>query len=297
MIPTARPPLSGFSIIRNAQLMDYPVIESIRSALAICDEFVLGVGQSDDNTKAYIEETLSDPKLKIFDAVWDTNKTQGGLILSEKTNEALDRCQHDWCLYLQGDEVLHERDWVSISSALARADQNASVDGLLFRYLHFYGSYHVIATSRRWYRNEVRVVRRSSGARSVSDAQGFRLADGKKLAVLPSGASVFHYGWVKPPQNMARKSKLLNRWWHGTARDHRFDNFKYERQYGLKLFKGNHPTVMAARIKAQNWDFDPARRWSDWTLKDVNLLASDWLERVTGHRIGEYKPYRLLSLR
>jgi hypothetical protein len=37
--------ISGFSICRNAVKFDYPIVEAIRSALPIVDEFVVNVGQ------------------------------------------------------------------------------------------------------------------------------------------------------------------------------------------------------------------------------------------------------------
>ncbi|MEQ1877129.1 MAG: glycosyltransferase, partial [Bdellovibrionia bacterium] len=166
--------MSGFTIIRNAVAMGYPIVQSIRSLLPLVDEFVIGVGQSDDQTKELIH-SIGDPKIKIFDSHWDTSKTTGGLILSEKTNEALERCSNDWCFYLQADEVVHEGDLPLIRKALADHENDPSVQGLLFHYVHFYGSYSVIATARNWYRNEVRVVKKSSGARSVGDAQSFRI--------------------------------------------------------------------------------------------------------------------------
>src|SRR5258708_3517222 len=111
--------ISGFTVIRNAELMGYPVLESIRSALPLVDEFVVGVGQSDDRTKELIA-SLQDPKIRMFDSLWDTAKTKGGLMLSEKTNEALLRCENEWCVYLQADEVLNERDLVSLHRSLER---------------------------------------------------------------------------------------------------------------------------------------------------------------------------------
>lgn len=285
--------VSGFTVIRNGVLMGYPVVQSIRSILPVVDELVVGVGQSDDDTKAMIA-AIGDPKIHMFDSHWDTTKTKGGLILSEKTNEALDRCQNDWCFYIQADEVVHEEDHGNIREALARVADNPKVQGLLFKYIHFYGSYETIATSRRWYRNEVRIVRKSSGIRSHNDAQGFRVA-GEKPIVAPSGARIFHYGWVKPPKVMGEKSKQLNRWWHGNKRDHEFDEFEYDRQYGLRPFEGTHPAVMRELVEAQSWKFDTSRHFRDWNLKDLNLLASDVFERVFKHRIGEYKPYRLIK--
>jgi len=296
MQPTQPPVrLSGFTVIRNARLMGYPILESIKSLLPIVDELVVGLGQSDDDTRSMLE-SLNDPKIKIFDSFWDTAKTKGGLILSEKTNEALAKCENEWCFYLQADEVLHESDLPSIQAAVAQANSRPEIDGLLFDYLHFYGSYSTIATSRRWYRKEVRVVRKSSGIQSHNDAQGFRVPGPSGLLkprVIPANARIFHYGWVKPPKMMGQKSKLLNRWWHGNKRDHEFDNFEYARQYGLRPFTDTHPAIMADLVRSQDWKFDPMLNLSEWSLKDLNLFASDVLERLTGHRIGEYKPYRL----
>jgi hypothetical protein len=285
--------ISGFTVIRNGILMGYPVLQSIKSILPMVDEFIVGVGQSEDRTKDQIL-SLQDPKIRIFDSHWDTAKTKGGLILSEKTNEALDRCRNDWCFYLQADEVVHENDLDSIARAVETYQEDKRVNGLLFKYTHFYGSYETIATSRRWYRNEIRLVRRSSGIRSYNDAQGFRVA-GEKPTVVSSGGRIFHYGWVKPPRLMAEKSKLLNRWWHGNKRDHEFENFKYDRQYGLKQFEGTHPLTMRELVDSQDWKFEYQRRWLDWTLKDLNLLGSDLVEKLFNYRIGEYRPYRLIK--
>src|ERR1019366_9266867 len=105
--------VSGFTVIRNAELMGYPVVQSIQSILPLVDEFVIGVGQSDDNTRKLIEG-IGNSKIKIFDSYWDTNQTSKGLILSQKTNEALEKCRGDWCFYLQADEVVHECDFAPL---------------------------------------------------------------------------------------------------------------------------------------------------------------------------------------
>lgn len=285
--------ISGFTVIKNGVLMGYPVLQSIRSILPVVDEMVIGVGKSEDGTKELIQ-SLGDPKIRIFDSFWDPTKTKGGLMLSEKTNEALDQCQNDWCFYVQADEVLHEEDLPKVRAAVEKYDSNREIQGLLFDYIHFYGSYSTIATSRKWYRKEVRMVRKSTGIRSHNDAQGFRV-HGEKPVVAPVDARIFHYGWVKPPKMMGQKSKLLDRWWHGDKRDKDYDNFEYAKQYGLRNYTGSHPQVMKDLVAAQDWKFDPSRRLSDWTSKDLNLLASDMFERTFGHRIGEYKNYRLIK--
>ncbi len=273
--------------------MDYPIVEAIKSLLPLVDEMVVGVGQSEDGTKSLIE-SINDPKIKIFDAHWDLNKTKGGLILSEKTNEALARCANNWCLYIQGDEVLHEEDYPKLRANLKKFENDPQVQGLLFKYTHFYGSYDVIATSRNWYRSEIRAIKKDTGIQSVGDAQGFRV-HGQKAYVRNSGARVFHYGWVKPPESMRTKKKLLDRLWHGTNRDEENKSFDFQRSYGLRKFKGPHPKVMQPRVAKQSWKFSPNMRLSDWDLTNVNYLASDVFEKVFRFRIGEYKNYRLIK--
>jgi len=42
--------VSAFTFIKNGQILDYPFIESIQSILTIVDEFVINVGESEDDT-------------------------------------------------------------------------------------------------------------------------------------------------------------------------------------------------------------------------------------------------------
>lgn len=285
--------ISGFTVIRNARMMGYPVVQSIRSILPIVDEFVVGVGQSDDDTHALIE-SIGDPKIRIFDSKWDTNKQKGGYILAEKTNEALDLCRGEWCFYLQADEVVHEDDLPRIRATCERYRDDTRVEGLLMKYVHFYGSYSVIATARNWYRQEVRIIRRSAHPRSVGDAQSF-LIGSRKVSVKWSDGTVLHYGHVKPPHLMAQKHVLMSRWYHGEYREDAFRDFEYKQMYGLRPFIGKHPAVMRELVASQDWRFDP--RWSirRLTRQELRLVVSDMLEWLLGYRFGERKKFRLLQ--
>lgn len=107
--------VSGFTFIRNAVRFDYPIVEAIRSILPLCDEVVVAVGRSDDNTRELIEQIGSD-KIRILDTVWDDALREGGRVLAEETNKAFAAVnpKADWCFYIQGDEVIHERDHPAI---------------------------------------------------------------------------------------------------------------------------------------------------------------------------------------
>jgi glycosyltransferase involved in cell wall biosynthesis len=302
--------VSGFTLIRNGTKFDYPYLESLRSILPLVDELVINVGIGDDDTLERIKSMAASEgggKIQWFESHWpldDPEKKKGGLILSEQTNLALDRCTGDWCVYLQADEVFHEQDVARVRSALERADKNPGIEGLLFDYVHFYGSFDVIQCTRSAYRREVRVVRRSSGARSVGDAQSFRKADGSKLKVVHSGGRVFHYGWVRTPEAMREKTYFMDQLYHGKPKPedeqgkvpHTGENYRYKRFWGLRPFLGSHPAVMRERIAAKGWHWDLKSSPFVWTWSDLKKIILDSIERITGYRLFEYRSYRLVRL-
>jgi hypothetical protein len=242
----------------------------------------------------------------IFESTWpldDPEQKRGGRILSDQTNMALDRCSGDWCIYLQADEVLHSEDYPLLRQALERADPRTEIQGLLFDYVHFYGSFDVVQQTRGAYRREVRAIRRNAGARSVGDAQSFRLADGEKLHVIRSGARVFHYGWVRTPEAMREKTYFMDQLYHGAPsaqqaaaqQPHTGDNYRYKRIWGLRRFRDSHPPAMKVRIETKNWHWDLERSPLEWSYKDVKKVVLDTFERLTGRRLFEYRSYRLLD--
>jgi glycosyltransferase involved in cell wall biosynthesis len=300
--------ISGFTLVRNGTRFDYPYLESLRSLLPLVDELVINVGKGDDDTAECIERFAREEgkgKVHTFESVWpldDPEKKKGGQILSEQTNLALDRCTGDWCVYLQADEVLHEADTSRLREALFVADTRPEVEGLLFDYVHFYGSFDVIQQTRSAYRREVRAVRRASGARSVGDAQSFRKVDGQKLKVIRAGARVFHYGWVRTPEAMREKTFFMDQLYHGAPKaadaaagvPHTGDNYRYKRFWGLRRFAGSHPGVMRERIGAKGWHWDLERSPLSWSVRDAKKVVLDLFERATGRRLFEYRSYRLL---
>ena len=57
--------VSGFTFIRNGTSLGYPFIESIKSILPICDEFIIALGKSEDDTLNKIR-ALKSKKIKII---------------------------------------------------------------------------------------------------------------------------------------------------------------------------------------------------------------------------------------
>lgn len=287
--------VSGFTFIRNAIKYDYPIVEAINSILPVCDEMVVAVGNSDDGTRALIESIASD-KIKIIDTVWDDSLRKGGAVLAVETDKAFAAInpKADWAFYIQGDEVVHEKYLPAIKEAMLKYTDNKQVQGLLFKYVHFYGSYDYVGDSRRWYRNEVRIVRNDKAITSFKDAQGFKY-DGKLPRVKEIDAYMYHYGWVRPPEYQLAKQREFQKLWH----DEKFveqryadeTTFDYSQIDSLAVFKGSHPKVMQPRINRINWkfEFDPTQRKLSLKSKFSNVM-----EKYFGWRPGEYKNYKKL---
>lgn len=249
--------ISGFSFARNAVKLYYPVKEAILSVLPIVDEFVMLVagGDPDDTTRDAVM-SIQDPRIEIVDGVWD--ESLGARAYSQLTNEALDRCTGDWCLYVQADEVVHEEDLPVIRARCSQLHHDGRVAGLLFDYLHFFGDYQHYQTGHGWYRREIRAVKNGLGIRSVRDAQSFRYPDDRRVDVAVANARIFHYGWVRPPRLMQGKTRAFESHRRSVEEvEALFDGAPDEMDYGpmgrLPVYRGTHPAVMRERIASMDW--------------------------------------------
>ncbi|MEA3505730.1 MAG: glycosyltransferase family 2 protein [Bacteroidota bacterium] len=284
--------ICGFSFIKNAVKYDYPIVEAITSILPICDEFVIALGKSEDDTEALIKNINSN-KIKIVYTEWNESLRKGGHVLADETNKAFQAIgkEFDWAFYIQGDEVIHEKYLDTIVKEMKQWKDNSSVESLIFKYQHFYGSYDYIGNSRKWYRREIRVIKNDKSIYSYRDAQGFR-KNGKKLKGKLINAKVNHYGWVKPPEKQQAKQLTFNKLWHDDKYVEKHhagkDAFDYSEIDSLARFTDTHPKVMQNRIDKINWEFDFDPTVKNFTVKDWFLY---YLENSTGWRPGEYKNY------
>jgi len=287
--------VSGFTFIRNAVKFDYPVVEAISSVLPFVDEFIVMSGNSEDETNQLVESIGSD-KIKIFRSIWDDTLRSGGRVLAAETDKAMEKIalDSDWGFYIQADEIFHEESAESVLKSMKKYKDDVSVEGLLFNYRHFYGSFDYVADSRRWYRKEIRIIRPHTGISSWKDAQGFR-KNRRHLKVKESGGSIYHYGWVKPPEFQQAKQQYFHKLWHNDQwmKENVPDvpEFDYSKVDSVQRFKGSHPFVIRERINRQNWEvnIDPSKK-----RLSLRLRMLLFIEKLTGWRIGEYRNYRLL---
>ncbi len=288
--------ISGFTIIKNAVLNDYPIVEAIESILPVVDEMIVLIGDSEDGTEHLIK-TITNDKLKIQHSVWNKELRSGGKVLAVETDKAFNLIDEasDWAFYIQADEAVHEKYYTAILEACKKYKDDKRVQGLLFKYLHFYGTYDYVGDSRRWYSHEVRIIRNDKSITAYRDAQGFRMVN-KKLLVKPIDAYMYHYGWVKSPKQMKMKMKNVSRFWNDDTEERQKilqseDIFNYDDFDSLKKFTGTHPAVMEKRIQQQNWELDIDVSKKQFSFKDKILHT---IEKKTGKRLFSFRNYRII---
>lgn len=280
--------ISGFTIVRNGTKYFYPFREAIESILPVCDELIVNVGDSEDNTLDVIKSINSD-KIKIITRTWDMSLRVGGRLLSVETNAALQKCSGDWCFYIQADEVLHEKYIPTIKESMEKFLHNDKIEGLKFRYKHFYGSYDYYQDNyRNWYIREVRIIKNNCGIVSWGDAMDFRHSDGSRIKSVDIKAELFHYGWVRPPDKLMMKRIDFHKLYHSddVVEQMASDTVNYDDLGNLKKFEDTHPTVMLERIKLANWAFDAkiGEQHSDW-IRKILIFIQPLLKRIKRKKI------------
>lgn len=289
--------ITGVTIVRNAVLNDFPVAEAISSILPVVDEMIVSIDKGDDDTDSLVRSISSD-KIRIVYSTWDMSLRKGGEVYAIETNKAIQQVSPDtdWIFYIQADEVIHEKYHSVIRKNAEKYLLDKRVDGLLFKYLHFYGTYDYVGDSRKWYKNEVRIIRNDHTIQSYKDAQGFRRGE-EKLDVAWADAEVYHYGWVKSPEQMKKKQKNVARFYNEDDNAvkqflNEPDFFDYNEFDSITHFTGSHPEVMKHRIEAKNWQVilnSSRKRFSpkEWLLYKI--------EQLTGKRLFTFRNYKIIS--
>jgi hypothetical protein len=288
--------VTGFSFIKNAVKYQYPIAEALQSILPLCDEVVVAVGASEDGTRELVA-SIHPQKIKIIDTVWDDSLREGGRVLAVETDKAFKAisADTDWCFYIQGDEVLHEDGYEEVQKAMHTWRDHKEVDGLLFKYRHFYGSFDYVGVSSKWYKREIRVIKNDKNIFSYRDAQGFRKDNNEKLRVKPLNAYIHHYGWVREPQAMYQKQYDFSRHWAG-------ENWEPQKVYetgfdykgetdALEKFTGTHPKVMQPRIERRNWKFEYDLSHNKLNPKEQ---FKNFIEKLTGRRPFDHNNYKII---
>jgi hypothetical protein len=313
--------ISGFTMLKNASKLYYPIKQSILSILPIVDEYIIALGDCDPDDISRSEiESIESPKIKIIDTVWNLEKYPRGMEHAHQTDIAKEACTGDWLFYLQADEVVHEKDHPAILKRCKELHDANDVDGILFKYYHFWGDYFHYHTSHGWYSHEIRIIRNKPDIHSWESAQSFRRIpdfdylnyrqqEGTyKLNVAAVDAHIYHYGWVRPPRYMQAKRQAFDTNHKGSKRAKElYKNAPKEFDYGplniLKVFNDTHPAVMKEWLEKFDWDDklqyegkpNPFRKKEKHERLRIRLMTLLEQRLLGGKQIFTFKNYNLLK--
>jgi len=249
--------VSAFTFIKNGQILGYPFIQSIQSILPIVDEFVINVGQSEDDTLALVK-SINDPKIRIIQSTWNDNMHDRGYVYGQQKMIAQFNCTGDWAFYIEGDEVYHEDDLDKIRASMQTHVDNPEVEALVFDFYHFYGNANSYLDSPGWYRSEARIIKNSIRSYAPDGLFWLVLGSNKKgryPKAKHTGARCYHYGWVRSEEQMNLKSQKVQQYWGGEPA--KIDYSQMDQSI-IKEFSDTHPKIV-----------------KDWLPQDKGIYQAD----------------------
>ena len=247
--------VSAFTFIKNGQILGYPFLQSIQSVLPIVNEFVINVGESEDDTLALIE-SLNNSKIRIIKSKWNNLMKDRGYVYGQQKMIAQFNCTGDWLFYVEGDEVYHEKDLKNIYKAMETHLDDTNVEALAFGFYHFYGNSASLLDSPGWYRSEARIIKGSIRT-YAPDGLFWLVLDSNKKGRYPRAkkvnANCYHYGWVRSEDQMNLKSKKVQRYWGGSPI--KIDYSQIDQSI-IKEFNGSHPKIISTWLPKCSGKFE-----------------------------------------
>jgi hypothetical protein len=265
--------VSAFTFIKNGQILGYPFLQSIQSILPIVDEFVINVGDSEDETLQMIH-SINDSKIRVIESKWNGEMRDRGYVYGQQKMIAQFNCTGDWVFYIEGDEVYHEDDLDKIKTSMSTHLNDSNVEALAFNFKHFYGNANSVLNSPGWYRSEARIIKNS--IRSYApDGLFWLVLDSNKKGRYPraknTGTTCYHYGWVRSEKEMNLKSSKVQKYWN---KNPKLIDYSQIDQSIFEEFNGTHPKVI-----------------QEWLPKSTGLYKADISYKLT----QKEKKYRILK--
>jgi len=240
--------VSAFTFIKNGQILGYPFLQSIQSILTIVDEFIINIGESEDDTLMMIQ-SLASPKIRIIESHWNDSMQDRGYVYGQQKMIAQFNCTGDWAFYIEGDEVYHENELEQIKKSMEMHLNDSNVEALVFDFYHFYGNSNSYLDSPGWYRSEARIIKNSLRT-YAPDGLFWLVLDSNKKGRFPrakhTGASCYHYGWARSEDQMNLKVSKVQKYWD--TKPVKIDYSQMDKSI-IKEFKGSHPKVMREWLK------------------------------------------------
>ncbi|MFN8770185.1 MAG: hypothetical protein ACK5Z5_08040 [Neisseriaceae bacterium] len=286
--------VSGFTFVKNGSILGYPYLESIQSLLMVCDEVVVAVGVSDDDTLEQIQ-LINNPKLKIIQTTWNGNMADRGYTYAQQKMIAQFNCIGDWAFYLECDEIINEKDVPLIRAQMAKYLDQRDIEALVFDYYHFYGKPDFIARSPRWYQRAPRIIRNTIRT-WAPDGLFWVVMDHNKRGRYPRAALVncylYHYGHVRKISAMNEKNKRVERYWGKPSQE--FYSYGNIDPKSVCSYNGDHPEIIKKWLLTSAENEIVFNKDYQLTKRDKKHRVLMFLSKLLGNYDFSKKHFKLL---
>lgn len=212
----------------NLRIMDYPFDAALASALRVCDEAVVVVAQSEDDTHAWVQalarrypgRVTVRETIFVYDRMWQQRWWELAASLTDA----------EWLMYHDADESIHPRHADTLRQLMAQDE----VMLIRFPYIHLYATagYYM---AHGFYSHNTRLGRRSAGyamvnwctdqtpkhaaCAMVANENG-RQVDAhqpNRQGLVNVQTPMLHYGWCRTPQALAISQTKHRAWYSDGA--------------------------------------------------------------------------------
>ncbi|ADZ92500.1 glycosyltransferase [Marinomonas mediterranea] len=285
--------ISAFTFIKNGVLLGYPFVQSIQSVLPLVDEFVIAVGESEDNTLDVLRSIESD-KIRIIETVWNDKMQARGYVYGQQKMIAQFSCTGDWAFYVEADEVIHEEDLPKIKQVCEQYLHDDEVEAVAFDYYHFYGNQNTYIDSSHWYRSEARIIKNSIRT-YAPDGLYWIVLDGRKKRRYPRavrpGVKMYHYGWTRTTAQLQAKDDRVSVYWGRNADEVSYDEIDPNI---MRKFSSTHPAVMHDSFEDSNVELFVPKPKNGIPKQYKKYRMKDKLESIFGIDLSK-KHYSLVK--
>lgn len=254
--------LSIVTFVSEPIIKEFPFKELLLSAIPIADEIVIISGEKGAHTSfgnqgiaQIIDEIANEgndtTKMNLFFNPWEPRMRRNMMVLQKSI--AISHATCDYVLALDGDEVLHEKDYDKINRAMLLGQ-----DAYSFRVKHFYKDYKHIKSVRsddQWYERRPYLFKNGLG---IFDGYRYIESEGKcrytsdlttwdyePVVAIPTSIEVFHYSFVRSKEAMLDKTNAIEKRHHPNWKD--LESWSWDMS-NTEEFKGTHPKSMEDRI-------------------------------------------------
>lgn len=249
-----KPGISGYVCVRNAQTLDYCVVEAVKSLIPVCDEVVVCDGESTDKTWEMVE-CIGDSRVRIISYPWD-HPVGNDRFWVKWLNYARKRLSYDYQITVDADEVLSEHSY-NLVRELARTKMCG-----IFKRHNFWKDARHTAPLNTVCGDTVARCGPTSLYMPSDEPYPAEVPNIRTDAEYFPALEIFHYGFIRDPQAFLRKSKAVQTMFMGSC-DQRILNMEASGQVWtardyfdgqpLMEFTGSHPPVAIPWLLAHGY--------------------------------------------